>query len=96
MEKKAPNDRVKHSIIMIGSSGVGKSTILNGLLRAAVFKDGIAKELDLAYHEVHIARGRRYIDTPGLSNIKMRRKAAQEITKALRKEVISEFSLSLH
>jgi len=72
-------------IILIGNPGVGKSTILNGLIGTAKFKsglsfgEGLTKKLQLYRH----SNGIIYGDTPGLSDIKAKEEAAQEITKAI-------------
>eukprot|EP00331_Platyophrya_macrostoma_P024679 CAMPEP_0176437470 /NCGR_PEP_ID=MMETSP0127-20121128/18647_1 /TAXON_ID=938130 /ORGANISM="Platyophrya macrostoma, Strain WH" /LENGTH=368 /DNA_ID=CAMNT_0017821115 /DNA_START=175 /DNA_END=1281 /DNA_ORIENTATION=+ len=72
---------------MIGNPGAGKSTILNGLIGEVKFKSGYSKNgsgITSVLQEV-MKNGCRYIDTPGLTDIEMRKRAAQEITAALKK-----------
>lgn len=78
-------------IIFVGNPGTGKSTILNGIIgdENVKFKSGVsygggmtsslqwAKDDNTGYH---------YGDTPGLSDVKLRKEAAQAITEALKKE----------
>lgn len=71
---------------LIGNSGVGKSTILNGLVGKAVFHSGLSFGSGLTTHMQRyvVQGGNVYVDTPGLSDIQMRKQAAEEIAKALR------------
>jgi len=71
--------------IMIGNPGVGKSTILNGLIGRTIFPSGISlgKGLTTVCHREQDQNGNVYIDTPGLSDIKLRKQAAIEIKDAL-------------
>jgi hypothetical protein len=70
----------------MGNPGVGKSTLLNGILGEAKFKAGInigsgltsALQWETGLYGIHFA------DTPGLADIKSREQAAEEITNALK------------
>ena len=72
--------------LLIGNPGVGKSTLLNGLVGRAVFKSGVSFGKGLTQVlQLHESRpGRLYGDTPGLADTAMRQKAADEIGTALR------------
>ena len=75
------------TILFIGNSGVGKSTILNGLLKETKFKSGLSDGHGPTQilQEEKDSFGNSYIDTPGLSYAQMRKQAAAEIEKALKK-----------
>ena len=74
-------------IIFIGNPGVGKSTLLNAIIGAPIFRSGVrfgsglTNALQLHYHPVN---GITYGDTPGLADCKLRQRAASEISKALK------------
>lgn len=72
---------------MIGNPGAGKSTLLTSLVRGKFrfpagisIATGLTKDLLEYEHE-----GTTYIDTPGLSDLKLREHAASCIERALRK-----------
>ena len=72
--------------LLIGNPGVGKSTLANCMAKTVLFKsglnfgEGITYKLDEEKHN-----GVTYLDTPGLADIKLRKKAAIAITEGLRR-----------
>jgi GTP-binding protein EngB required for normal cell division len=78
-------DGTQH-FLMIGNPGVGKSTILNGFAGKFLFKSGTSFGKGLTYQLDEARVGNRiFMDTPGLADIEMRKKAAEQITLALKK-----------
>lgn len=77
---------MKKYTIFIGNPGTGKSSLLNALLGKIVFRSGISYGEGLTtFLQLQQASGCDYYgDTPGLSDVKMREKAAAEISRALR------------
>jgi GTPase Era involved in 16S rRNA processing len=70
---------------MIGNPGVGKSTILNGFAGKFLFKSGTSFGKGLTYQlDIEQVGNRIFMDTPGLADIEMRKKAAEQITLALK------------
>jgi hypothetical protein len=70
--------------LMVGNPGTGKSTMLNGLARKPLFQSGLSfnsgKTVVLQREQI----GKDwYMDTPGLSDMKLREQAAVAITDAL-------------
>jgi GTPase Era involved in 16S rRNA processing len=76
----------QETIIFIGSPGVGKSTLGNGLAGSLIFKSGISAGQGLStFLQKHVtAAGRCIIDTPGLADVNLRKVAATEISQALK------------
>lgn len=73
-------------IVMAGNPGTGKSSILNSVIGAITFHSGIALAKGLTYQlDERTIGGVTYSDTPGLDDVEMRQKAADEISKLLRK-----------
>ena len=79
-------ESMSHYRLLIGNPGVGKSTLANCMAKTALFKSGVifgegmTYQLDEEKHD-----GVIYLDTPGLADIKMRKKAAEVITQGLKK-----------
>lgn len=78
---------LKKYLILVGNPGTGKSTILNCLLQEAVFKSGLSfgRGMTTAL-QTKLVRGVYYGDTPGLADSSIRKKAAAEITRALKQD----------
>lgn len=71
-------------IVVTGNPGVGKSTIANTLIGSIHFESGV--RVGRTMHTVlqtHTINGIKYSDTPGLDDIEVRQRAAQEISRAL-------------
>lgn len=73
------------TVVFIGNPGVGKSTLLNGLLDDPCFASGtsIGGCLTLAT-QARVANGTTFIDTPAFADSQMCERAAQEIEAALK------------
>merc|ERR1712137_384897 len=74
------------TMLLVGNPGTGKSTLLNCYTGIQMFKSGFA-EAGTGVTEtlqVHVHEGRKYGDTPGLSDIKKRQQAAKEIGDGLK------------
>ena len=71
--------------LFIGNPGVGKSTLVNCLAQKVLFKNGVSIGSGMTYQmEKQEHEGIIYMDTPGLADIKLRKAAAEAITKALK------------
>ena len=68
--------------LFIGNPGVGKSTLVNCLAQKVLFKSGVSIGSGMTYQmERQEHDGIVYMDTPGLADMKMRKAAAEAITK---------------
>ena len=77
--------RVIKRVIMAGNPGVGKSTILNTIIGRAVFDSGISLGSGMTtVLQNYSDGGYTYTDTPGLDDVRTRKKAAEEISQALK------------
>ena len=73
--------------IFIGNPGVGKSTLANCIAKTALFKSGVNFGKGMTYQlDEKTHNGIKYLDTPGLADIKMRKEAAKAITDGLKKD----------
>lgn len=80
----APYLALGQTLVLLGSSGVGKSTLMNNLLGSAVQRTGGTQVLDDLGRHTTTARflrrlpgGACLIDTPGLRELKLSREQAQ-------------------
>jgi GTP-binding protein EngB required for normal cell division len=72
-------------IVFCGNPGVGKSSLCNSIFQQVVFQSGISKGRGMTQaKQEYIYENRKYIDTPGLSDVNLRKQAAEEIEKALK------------
>ncbi|CAE7942319.1 unnamed protein product [Symbiodinium necroappetens] len=73
--------------LFVGNPGVGKSTILNGLISELRFKSGFSPGQGMtSVLQCEEKGGKFYMDTPGLADVEKRRIAAKEIEKALKQD----------
>lgn len=77
----------KKCYLFVGNPGTGKSTIMNGLAGKAVFKaepsfsgSGVTFQFDIA----EVPGVGLLMDTPGLADVEMKKKASEAITSALK------------
>lgn len=84
--KKATNNQV--AIALVGNPGVGKSTLLNGLVGHSVFKSGISFGTGLtAVLQAHKEGNVTFYDTPGLNDVEKRKAAGKELDKLLENNI---------
>jgi energy-coupling factor transporter ATP-binding protein EcfA2 len=78
----------KRAYVVVGNPGAGKSTLLNGLMGEVNFKSGISVGTGLTTRLLikESPDGTRFIDTPGLADIKIKEEAAEEINQAFFQE----------
>lgn len=75
----------KNIIVLIGNPGVGKSTLINSIVKKNVAESGISAGVGLTQIcQIYEYQGSTYVDTPGLCDAKIRTQAASEIEKALK------------
>ena len=74
--------------LLVGNAGVGKSTLLNGVVKEAKFESGLSFGTGKTQHLQlceHPPQSKEYWgDTPGLDDIDKRKEAAQEIEKGMK------------
>ncbi|KAG3115749.1 hypothetical protein PI124_g8347 [Phytophthora idaei] len=71
--------------LFLGNPGTGKSTLINCLAGAAIFKSGLSYGGGLTQEfQTRIHGNVQYMDTPGLADRNIQEKAAAAITEALR------------
>ena len=73
--------------LFIGNPGTGKSTLANCIAKKVLFESGISFGSGKTYQLSKKKHGGiRYLDTPGLADMKMQQNAASLITKALKQD----------
>ena len=84
---KPITEEAKPKIIAVGNPGAGKSTILNSLAGEVLFESGFNAGGGLTYKldERRNKNGHLFLDTPGLADEEMRKKAGEAISEGLRK-----------
>ncbi len=86
IEKKASNNtQFEEVIVFCGNPGVGKSSLCNSIFQEALFQSGVSFGKGMTeLGQKRVYQNKLYIDTPGLSDINLREKAAQEIENSLK------------
>ncbi|MCA9507038.1 MAG: 50S ribosome-binding GTPase, partial [Myxococcales bacterium] len=71
--------------LFVGNPGVGKSSLINSLVGKHVAESGVNAAIGLTkFFSRYEHEGKYYLDTPGLADAQMRKRAAREIEKALK------------
>ena len=71
--------------VFIGNPGAGKSTLANCVANKLLFESGVRYRRGMTYQlDSKSHDGITYLETPGLSDIVLRKKAAKAITEALK------------
>jgi GTP-binding protein EngB required for normal cell division len=77
--------KCEETVMFYGSPGAGKSSLCNSIFQKDVFKSGVSIGEGLTKaKQAYVYENRKYIDTPGLSDVKLRKRAAKEIEAALK------------
>jgi len=75
-----------YTTVAVGNPGAGKSTFMNALAGASLFESGIKLGSGLtSVLDVKTHNGQVFIDTPGLADAQMRKKAAEAIRDGLKR-----------
>jgi len=83
--KENSKNEINEIILFCGNPGVGKSTLCNSIFQKVVFQSGVSVGGGMTINkQEHIYAGRLYIDTPGLDDVQLKEKAAEEIEKSLK------------
>jgi len=71
-------------VVLMGNPGAGKSTLLNWYIQDPVFTSGISLGTGVTtVLQRHVLNGTVYIDTPGLTDVKIRSQSVEAIFSAL-------------
>jgi GTP-binding protein EngB required for normal cell division len=75
----------RETVVLYGSPGTGKSALCNSIFQQAISASGVSLGEGFTKQEqVYTYEGRKYLDMPGISDIRARKQAAQEIEKELK------------
>jgi len=71
--------------VLIGNPGTGKSSMMNCFLQELAFKSGVSSNgVGVSFQlDIKESHGRRWMDTPGLSDVELRKAAAKAIDETL-------------
>ena len=85
-EIKPISKETTSKIIAVGNPGAGKSTILNSLAEEVLFKSGVSVGKGMTYKlDQAENKNGHFLDTPGLADEELRKKAGEAISEGLRK-----------